>query len=375
MLMNWNAGSGCWTDRGFINMNRLEIFYAKIVCRLSNDKRISIWRKLVSLLKNDFTLVNALNRLQMIESHGGAKPNEPFAICMREWEKNLERGMSFSDATRGWIPAEETLLLTSGNMSSLIVALENVGRIIVANKRIGSAVFSAIAYPVLLLVLVFAIIIMVGLYLVPPLSAVAGDNMVWSGGAASLIWLSNLAGKYWKVFSIALVIFGVFIWWSLPRLSGRLRAFVDNLPPWNIYKIRLSVSWMMSLSAMVAAGVTIPDAMRMLADNANRYLRNILEETLHYIANGDNLGTALQNTGMNFPNNELIGDMTIYADMNDFDENLTQISNDYLENSVKKIESLAETLNTVGIILISAVIAWIVMGTFQMQDQITAFLS
>ncbi len=356
-------------------MTRLEIFYAKMVCRFSNDKRIAIWRKLVSLLKNDFTLVNALNRLQMIESHGGAKPNEPFAICLREWEKNLERGMSFSEATRGWVPAEETLLLTSGNMSSLIVALENVGRIIVANKRIGGAVFSAIAYPTLLLVLVFAIIIMVGLYLVPPLSAVAGENMVWSGGASSLIWLSNLAGNYWKPFMVALVVFGVFVWWSLPRLSGRVRAVIDKLPPWNIYKIRMSVGWMMSLSAMVASGVAIPDAMRMLADNSNRYLRRILEETLHYIANGDNLGDALQNTGMDFPNQELIGDLTIYADMNDFDTNLGQISNDYLENSVKKIEALAETLNTVGILLISAVIAWIVLGTFQMQDQITAFLS
>ena len=78
---------------------------------------------------------------------------------------------------------------------------------------------------------------------------------------------------------------------------------------------------------------------------------------------------------MKFPNEELIGDLTIYADMNDFDENLTQISNDYLENSVKRIEALAETLNTVGILLISAVIAWVVLGTFQMQDQITAFLS
>ena len=251
-------------------MTRLEIFYAKMVCRFSNDKRIAIWRKLVSLLKNDFTLVNALNRLQMIESRGGAKPNEPFAICMREWEKNLERGQSFSDATRGWVPAEETLLLTSGNMSSLIVALENVGRIIVANKRIGGAVLGAIAYPSLLLVLVFALIIMAGLYLVPPLSAVAGEGMVWSGTAASLVWLSNLAGKYWQIFSISVVVFGIFVWWSLPRFSGRLRAMLDDLPPWSIYKIRLSVGWMMSLSAMVASGVTIPDAMRMLADNSNR---------------------------------------------------------------------------------------------------------
>ena len=356
-------------------MNQLEILYAKMVCRFSNDKRISIWRKLVSLLKNDFTLVNALNRLQMIESRGGAKPNEPFAICMREWEKNLERGMSFSEATRGWIPAEETLLLTSGNMSSLIVALDNVGHIIMANKRIGRAVFSAIAYPLLLLVLVFGIIIMVGLYLVPPLAEIAGSDIVWRGGAASLIWLSSISGKYWMEFSIVFGVLCVLIWWSLPRWSGHIRAAFDNLPPWSIYKIRLSVGWMMSLSAMVSAGVAIPDAMRMLADNSNRYLRNILDETLHYIANGDNLGVALQNTGKNFPNSELIGDMTIYADMNDFDTNLTTISNDYLENSVKKIESLSDTLNTIGILLISGVIAWIVMGTFQMQDQITAFLS
>ena len=356
-------------------MNKLEILYAKLVCRFSRDKRVTIWRKLVSLLKNDFTLIDALNRIQMIESKGGAKPNEPFAICMREWEKNLERGLSFSEATRGWVPAEETLLLTSGNMSSLVVALENVSRIIVANKRISGAVFGAIAYPLLLLVLVIGIIIMVGIYLVPPLAEVAGDSMVWTGGAATLIWVSNLASKYWHIVAIIFIASGVLVWWSLPRWAGRIRAAFDKIPPWNIYKIRLSVGWMMSLAAMVSSGVAIPDAMRMLADNSNRYLRKILDETLRYIANGDNLGDALQNTGMDFPNQELIGDLTIYADMNDFDSNLNQISNDYLENSVKKIESVSNVLNSVGILLITAVIAWVVLGTFQMQDQITAFLS
>ena len=356
-------------------MTKIEIFYAKMVCRFSTNKRIAIWRKLVSLLKNDFTLVNALNRLQMTESHGGAKPNEPFAICLREWERNLERGYSFSEATRGWIPTDETLLLTSSNMSSLIVALENVGRIVVANKRIGRAVFSAIAYPLLLLVLVFGIIIMVGIYLVPPLAEVAGEGMVWTGGAASLIWLSEWAGKYWKFIAFVFGIVLVFAWLSLPNWSGRLRAMFDKLPPWNIYKIRVSVGWMMSLAAMVSAGVSIPDAMRVIADNANAYLRNILDKTLRHIANGDNLGNALQNTGMDFPSEELIGDLAVYSDMNDFDENLNHIANEYLEESVRKIESLSDALNTVGILLISGVIAWVVLGTFQMQDQITAFLS
>ena len=355
-------------------MTKLELFYAKMVCKYSTDKRVAIWRKLVSLLKNDFTLVDALNRVQMIESKGGAKPNEPFAICMREWERNLERGMSFAETTRGWIPTEETLLLSSGNMSSLVVALENVSRIVAANKRIRRAVFGAMAYPLLLLVLVFVIIVMVGMYLVPPLAEVAGNRVVWQGSAASLIWMADAAQKYWRIGALGFAVIGFLAWWSLPRWTGRLRTVFDNIAPWNVYKLKLSVGWMMSLSAMVSSGVAIPDAMRVLADNSNRYVRNILEQTLRYIANGDNLGVALYNTGTNFPNAELIGDLTVYADMNDFDTNLMEISNDYLEDSVKKIESVSNTLNTIGILLISAVIAWIVMGTFQMQDQITTML-
>ena len=131
----------------------------------------------------------------------------------------------------------------------------------------------------------------------------------------------------------------------------------------------------MSLSAMVAAGITIPDAMRMLADSSNKYLRNILEDTLHYIANGANLGHALNNTGRDFPSTEIIGDLAIYADMTGFDENLSRVANDYLEESVRKMESVSNVLNSAGILLVSAIIAWVVLGTFQMQDQITSALT
>jgi type II secretory pathway component PulF len=130
----------------------------------------------------------------------------------------------------------------------------------------------------------------------------------------------------------------------------------------------------MSLSAMVAAGVSVPDAMRLLADYSNRYLSDILEETLHYISNGENLGNALAMTGKDFPNEEIIGDLMIYADMNDFAKNLSQIANDYMEESVRKMESISSVLNSVGIIIVSIVIGWVVMGTFQMQEQITSVL-
>lgn len=356
-------------------MKKLELLYAKMMFRLNTEKRMAICRKLASLLRNDFTLIDALERLEMVESKNGTKPNEPFAIVMRQWQKNLERGMTFSEATRGWVPPNETLLVTSGNLSNLVVALENVGRVVDGMQRIRRAMTTAVAYPLFLLALTFGIIIMVGIYLVPPLAEVAGNAVVWRGTARSLVWLSDFSIKYWYLFLIVFASLVAIIWASLANWSGRLRAMFDRFPPWSTYKIQVSVGWLMSLAAMVSAGVTIPDAMRMLADNANRYLRNILDRTLRFIANGDNLGRALQNTGRGFPDDEIIGDLTIYADMNGFDENLTQVAGDYLNESVRKMEKISNTLNSLGILLVSAIIAWVVLGTFQMQDQITSALT
>ena len=356
-------------------ITKIELLYAKLMFRTNTEKRMSICRKLASLLRNDFTLIDALERLEMIESKNGTKPREPFAIVMRQWQKNLERGMSFSEATRGWVPPEETLLVTSGNLSNLVVALENVGRVVDGTQRIRRAMTTAIAYPLFLLALTFGIIIMVGLYLVPPLAEIAGNSVVWRGSAQSLVWISDFSIKYWYVFLVVFATVVAIVWVSLANWSGRLRAVFDKLPPWNVYKIQVSVGWLMSLGAMVSAGVTIPDAMRMLADNANKYLRKILESALRFIANGYNLGVALEKTKRDFPETEIIGDLTIYADMNGFDENLNQIANDYLNESVRKMEKISNTLNSIGILLVSAIIAWVVLGTFQMQDQITSALT
>lgn len=353
-------------------MTNLDILYAKFMFKLDTDKRMAISRKVASLLRNNFTLMDALHRIEMIESRNGRKPNEPFAIAMREIQKNLERGMTFSEATRGWVPYEETLLLMSGNVSSLLVSLENVGRVVGGIRKIKRAMWGAIAYPLFLLFLTFGIIVMVGVYLVPPLAEAAGSEVVWHGTAASLVWVSDFAKKYWFIFATAFVGICMLVWLSLPVWTGKLRTLFDRLPPWNTYKLQASVSWLMSLAAMVSAGVSVPDAMRLLADNSNRYLSSILEDALHHIANGENLGTALALTGKNFPSEEIIGDLTIYSDMNDFDKNINQIARDYMEESVRKMESIANVLNSVGIIIVSIIIGWVVFGTFQMQEQITS---
>ncbi len=354
---------------------KLDIIYSKIYFRLNDDKRFAIYRKLASLLRNNFTLMDALWRIERIESFDGKKPNEPFAIAMRKWQENLEQGQTLSEATSGWVPTNETLMLTLGDISKLSNALENVVRVGEGNARIKSAFLNAFAYPSFLLIMTFAIIIMVGIYLVPPLQEAAGQTVVWHGVAASLVWLAKFSNDYWLWISGIILISVGFIWLSLANWSGKLRSMFDVLPPWNLYKISVSVGWLMSLAAILGSGGSLSNAMKILADNSNPYLRDILEKTSKFIANGDNLGKALLNTERHFPNDEIIGDLSIYADMNEFDVNLTKIANGYLDESIRKMEQLSSFMNSVGILLVSVIIGWVVFGTFEMQDQITSALS
>jgi len=353
----------------------LNTLYARLSFRMQAAKRMETYRKLASLLRNDFTLMDALDRIYQVESKGGKKQDEPFAIAMKAWQRNLEGGLSFPDAVRAWVPINETLMLSVGDVSKLSVALENVVRVGEGVSKIKAAMRDAVTYPLFLFALTFIIIIAVGIYLVPPLSEAAGGNVVWKGVAGTLISVSDFSNAYWPFMLAGFIVVALLIWYSFANWSGRIRALVDFLPPWSMYKISVSVSWMMSLAAMVASGGSLPVAIKTLADNSGPYLKNILERTNKYITNGDNLGRALQNTGTHFPNDEIIGDLAIYADMTGFDQNLAKIASDYLDSSVRRMEDLSNFMNSFGIILVSAVIAWVVFGTFQMQDQITAALS
>ncbi|MDR0967321.1 MAG: type II secretion system F family protein [Rickettsiales bacterium] len=355
--------------------SKLNRFYAKFNFRFDSAKRMNFYRKLASMLRNNFTLMDAMERIYSTESRGGSTPGEPFAIVIADVQDKLEQGYSFPDAMRDWTPANEVLMLAVGDVSKLSDALDNVVRVGVGIEKIKKAMSDALLYPSVLLILTFVIVMAVGIYLVPPLLDAAGTNIVWTGAAAALVGVSEFFNNFWYLILLGLAGLVMLIVLSLSRWTGAWRVRFDKIPPWSLYKISVSVGWMMSLAAMVAAGGSLPVSLKLLADHGNRYLKNILNRTLGYITSGDNLGRALARTGADFPNEEIVGDLTIYADMNGFDQNLSQIANDYLDSSVRKMESISSVLNSVGILLVSLAIAWVVFGTFDMQDQITAALS
>ena len=342
-------------------LNVVEEYYAKMIMLFSNKTRLKLYRKIASLMKNRFSLMDALDMLHDGASNGGKNPGEPLAIAIAAWGKALNNGMPFSDALKGWAPDRERLMLSVGDVSDLESALLNLIKVTEGSTKM--------IRPIMMMAVL--IIYAIGVYMVPPMID-AAPNVIWRGMAADLVNLSAWIKDNWIVAFASLPVTMAVIYFTIGIWTGKVRAVFDNLPPWSLYKIFTGISWLLALSALVKGGTPVSTALRALRRDASKYLKERIDKTLVFVNNGDNLGQALAKTGLNFPDKEIISDLKVYSELDNFEEALDNLANEWLDESVYMIEERAGILNMVALLAIGGVIAWAVMGTFDMQDQITS---
>ena len=283
----------------------------------------------------------------------------------------IENGMPFSDALKGWAPSRERLMLSVGDVSDLESALLNLIKVTEGSTKMVRPIIGAVSYPSFLFMMSILIIYAIGAYMVPPMIDAAPD-VRWVGTARTLVDISSWIQENWLVAFVTFPVIMIVIYATIGIWTGPVRAVIDNVPPWSLYKVFIGITWLLALSALVKGGVPVSTALQSLRRDSNAYLKERIDKTLIFINNGDNLGQALAKTGLDFPDPEIINDLKIYSELDNFEEALDNLANDWLEESVYMIEEKAGILNMVALLAIGGVIAWAVMGTFEMQDQITS---
>lgn len=358
-------------NKAIKSLNALEIHFARFRVSMAGKDRLKIYKKLASLLRNRFSLMNALDIMYDSITNEGKNPSEPMAIAIACWGKALQNGLSFSDALKGWAPARERLMLSVGDMSDLESALLNLIKVAEGTEKMLKPIVGAIAYPSFLLLMSVLVIYAIGAYMVPPMEE-AAPNARWTGSAKDLVAVSHWIQKNWLfAFSFFPALFGT-IYGTIGIWTGPTRKAIDDCPPWSLYKMFMGITWLLSLSALIKGGVPISVALAALRKDSNRYLCERIDKAMDFIKNGDNLGQALSKSKLNFPDKDIVADLKIYAELDNFEEALDKLANDWLDASAEAVEAKASILNMVAMFAISGIIAWAVFGVFEMQDQITS---
>lgn len=330
--------------------------------------RRRVWKRLAAQIRHGMPLDQAL-RLQRDRS--AAKPvGRVFTAIYAA----IDSGHPLRIALEPFAPVNEVLLVSSGQKAgNLPEGFVMATEIIDAVQRLRRAVIRATAMPLLLFFLTLLLLVVIALYMIPEFSLLT-DPEKWQGSARTIYIVSNFIASPWGAVTISLLALSPFaLFFSFPRWTGRLRARLDQIPPFSIYRLIVGSVWMFSVATFMRAGMPIRDILdSMLSGRLSPWLRERVTAISEIYDTGKNLGECMRLSGFGFPDNELIEDLLVYATLPEFDEHLYGMSKDWLKDGVETVEEQAMVINVACTILIVLLISAVVIAMNAMQQELTS---
>jgi type II secretory pathway component PulF len=323
-------------------------------------------------MDNDVAQLAAIETLWLQASDDGEKPGDFSAIVLQKWGFGLSNGQRFYEVIQGWTSPSEIPIIRAGEEAGkLQAALRNSVLLNESVSKIKGAIIGGLIYPALLMLVVILYLVLFSMRLVPALSTVLPQDR-WQGAAHYMASLAYFVTNDAIYVLIAFIMYIVFVIWSLPRMTGKVRVKLDRIPPWSLYRTLTGAGFMLSVSALYASGAKEPDIMRTLLADARPYYAERLDGALVYMLGGADLGTALWKAGHGFPETETIRDLRAYARLADFQTVLDRIARQWIDESIVRVKAQANVLTVTALILMAGIIGFIITSVFTLQEQISS---
>lgn len=354
-------------------MNDFELKFARYMFAHGIDARRRLWIKLSKLLGNGVPLLDAMKSIheRRIES-GAAK--DPTTIAIGKWMERIRNGHRLGQAIEGWAPRDEQMLISAGEQSGrLDEALMNTAEIMQAKAKISKAVIGGLMYPSVMMVIALGVLIMFSFKIIPEFSRVVPYEK-WQGIARIMIDLSGFA-REWIVLLVVLIVASIVaLFMSFSRWRAGLRIKLDRYPPYSIYRMLQGGAWLISLSALVAAGLRVETAVQQLGDGASKWLTDRSQACLRGMRSGLTLGDALAKSGYGFPDREIVDDLGVYSRLSGIDQALSILGKEWVAESVEKIQGMMKGIFGVSVLAVGLFIAFMVGGLIGMELQMASIV-
>lgn len=334
--------------------------------------RLNFYRVLGRLLRNGVLIKDALDDMYRVASEEGQRPRLPKAVILHECQTAIAEGTLLSNALERWIGHQEASLIAAGEVSGkLAEALDDAAHYVRSKKGVAGAVAQIVAYPSVLGGLICVLLNIVAVKLVPKFS-MTSDPSTWEGSARVLYVLSELVNRFGVGLGISVVISIVAAVVTLGRFRGPARVYLDNVPPWSVYRILHGSSFLMNVAVLVASGTKLADALVALMTHANPYLRERIEAVSYGVKMGSNFGAALRKAGYNFPDEEAIQFIEMIAGRDGFEIAMKEYAKEWLDDSVDRIKTMASVIFNALMLVITVLVSVIAMGIFSIEQTMNA---
>lgn len=324
--------------------------------RFNQKERVKIYKKIASNFENGLDVLTSLKKL-----YARYKKNKDFKqYILKDWIRTIDAGKTFPVAIKSWIPNIEYMLISSGDGKSLLRGLNeaiSIGQAMTENKK---TIINGVAFPTLLLVLLFGLFVGFRLFLSSALELVIPVNK-WPSDSQTLYYFSDFLLNNIITILMSFGILGLVVYYSLNKLTGKFRQILDYIPPYSIYKEYQSYAFLISLSSLMQAGTSVLESLQKLKSGSNVWLKSYITKMIAKMNRGQKPTDALN---VSLFNKELMGDIDDYSDSKEFDETLYILSKESLKESTETIKVKMNIVKFGMIFIIALSVCFLLYGVF-----------
>ena len=283
--------------------------------------------------------------------------NKAFAKAIVETKTNVERGESLGSAMsmrRDVFPSMLVSMVKAGEASgSLEVSLQRMATQFEKDEKLKATIKKALTYPMVVLVVMIAVIILLMVYVIPTFMNMFADmDIKMPALTMGVMAVSEAFQNYW--FIILGVVIVVVIAWKVFSSSNTGKTLIGKFTLWcpltKNFVIKTSCSRLArTLSTLTAAGISIVDGLDIVSKTVgNVIIRMAIVDAKEEVKKGMPLSEPLRRSGI-FPM-MMVHMIKIGENTGDMESMLTKMADYYdeeVENATAQLLAMMEPMITV----------------------------
>jgi len=352
-----------------------DIDFARFFRRVSPMDVAIATRQLSVLLRSGVPLVEALSALIEQLDHPELK------AAFTDTRNQVNEGSSLADALKAhpkiFLPLYVNMVAAGEASGMLEEVLARLAEFLDDQTRLQSKVRGALAYPLVMAVVVVLILFLMMSVVVPKVTAIFENfNQTLPWYTSLLIWVSHIFSDYWWLLA-ALLAGGIYWfrrWQTTDEGRRKWDLLVLDIPVFGALLIMVAVSrFARTLSTLLASGVPVLTAMDITRNVlGNTELMRVVEDARASVSEGEGIAKPLRQAGR-FP--PIVTHMIAVGERTgQLEEMLLHVADAYDQQIEVRVGTMTSILEPLLIVVMGAVVGGIafaiLMPLLQLNEMI-----
>ena len=337
---------------------------------MSFKNRMALYRMLEKMTGEPATLqINeAIAELKTLEVNSLLKSRMWFVLD-DVMEQMRSTDADFAKALSRYVPQQDTMIISASEQDDITIGFTTVIENNKKTSEMKKAFVQALSYPLLMVVVLLALLYYFSVEVIPAFTEHIPDDVILSTSSIIMIHMSNSFNWWFSILVLVIVTYSVFIVWALPNLTTKHRKYLENIAPFNMYRIMIGCGFLFALNSLGRAGFMQIDALEQMVKLAKPYLKHRILIVMDLMADGMDLGQALIESKLDFPDKQMVRELAIQTKYSD-DDSLEILSNTLAEDGLETIKRQANILKFIITIIVFSTIGFLYFGVYQFGSDI-----